>query len=350
MQGNPLFFTLFLVIIVGILMFDLLIVGRKSHEVSLREAATWTGVWVTLAMLFALLLRFRGDMVYGIQSMEELSELLRRFYPYLPPEPADLETGLDLLRRNLAINFISGYLIEESLSIDNLFVIMTILGAFSVRKEDYKRVLFWGILGAIVMRFIFIFAGAALIYRFEWVLYIFGVYLLYMGVKMYVQRNRESHIEPHDHRFVKILSRWFRVYPRFIDGKFFIRQEGALFVTPLFIVLMMIEFTDLVFALDSVPAVFGITRDPYIVFFSNIFAILGLRSLFFLLVKVVERFHLLKVGISLLLVFVGMKLIAHEWLEHWGYRPAYSLIVISAVLGLSILLSLLIPRKPTEHS
>ncbi len=349
MQGNILFFAVFLVIIIGILMFDLLVVGRKSHEVSLREAASWTGVWVTLAMLFALLLRFHGDMVYGIDSLEGLSELLRKYYPYLPSEPGDLETGLEILRKNMAINFVSGYLIEESLSIDNLFVIMTILGAFSVRKEDYKRVLFWGILGAIVMRFIFIFAGAALIYRFDWLLYLFGAYLLYMGVKMYLERNKNIRIQPQDHRFVKLLSRWFNVYPGFVDGKFFIRQKGVFYVTPLFIVLMMIEFTDLIFALDSVPAVFGITRDPYIVFFSNIFAIIGLRSLFFLLVKVVERFHLLKVGISILLAFVGLKLIAHHWLEHWGYKPAYSLIVISVVLGLSILFSVLFPKKPAAH-
>ena len=349
MQGNILFFAVVLIIIIGILMFDLLVVGRKSHEVSLREAASWTGVWVTLAMLFALLLRFHGDMVYGVDSLEGLGELLRKYYPYLPSEPGDLETGLEILRKNMAINFVSGYLIEESLSIDNLFVIMTILGAFSVRKEDYKRVLFWGILGAIVMRFIFIFAGAALIYRFDWLLYLFGAYLLYMGVKMYLERNKNIRIQPQDHRFVKLLSRWFNVYPGFVDGKFFIRQKGVFYVTPLFIVLMMIEFTDLVFALDSVPAVFGITRDPYIVFFSNIFAIIGLRSLFFLLVKVVERFHLLKVGISILLAFVGLKLIAHHWLEHWGYRPAYSLIVISVVLGLSILFSVLFPKKPPAH-
>jgi tellurite resistance protein TerC len=345
MQGNLLFFSVFLVVIVGILMFDLLILGRKSHEVSLREAAGWTGVWVFLAFLFALLLRFHGDMVYGIHSMEELSELLKGFYPYLPSEPADLDTGVEMLRKNITINFISGYLIEESLSIDNLFVIMTILGAFSVRKEEYKRVLFWGILGAIVMRFIFIFAGAALIHRFEWLLYLFGAYLLYMGVKMYMQRNREVHIEPKKHPVVRTLSRWFRVHPEFVNGKFFIRKEGLLYITPLFIVLMMIEFSDLIFALDSVPAVFGITRDPYIVFFSNVFAILGLRSMFFLLVKVVERFYLLKAGVSLLLVFVGLKLVTHHWLEHWGYKPTYSLVVISAVLGLSVLLSILFPKK-----
>jgi tellurite resistance protein TerC len=345
-SGNILFFALFLVGITGILMIDLLIVGRKSHEVSLREASIWTGIWVLLAFLFALFLRFHGDYVYGIHSIEELREVLTRFYPYLTAEPSSLDEGLEMLRKNLTINFISGYLIEESLSIDNLFVILAILTGFSVRKSDYKKVLFWGILGAIVMRFIFIFAGAALIYRFEWLLYLFGAYLLYVGVKMYLERNKENHIQPQNHPVVKFLSRRFKVFPRYVNGRFLIRKEGTIFITPLFIVVIMVEFTDLLFALDSIPAIFGITRDPYIVFFSNIFAILGLRSLFFLLVKVMEKFYLLKVGVSMLLVFVGIKLIAHEGLDHIGYRPVYSLFIISGILAASVVLSLLFPKKP----
>jgi tellurite resistance protein TerC len=250
-----------------------------------------------------------------------------------------------LLQKNLALNFISGYLIEESLSIDNLFVMMAILKAFSVRKSEYKRVLFWGLLGAIVMRFIFIFAGSALITRFEWLLYLFGFYLLYAGVKMFTDRNKESQIQAQNHPIVRFLSKRFRVFPRYVNNRFFIRKDSLIYITPLFIVLIMIEFSDLIFALDSIPAIFGITRDPYIVFFSNIFAILGLRSMFFLLIKVVDRFYLLKVGVSLLLVFVGVKLIAHEWLEHIGYKPVISLIVISCTLVLSILFSMLFPKR-----
>jgi tellurite resistance protein TerC len=345
MPGNLLFLVLFLVVILGILMFDLLVVGRKSHEVSIREAATWTGIWVLLAFMFSLFLRFFGDFVHGIDTQEELKEVLNKFYPYLLSDQVTFEEGLTRLRKNITINFVSGYLIEESLSIDNLFVIMAILKAFSVKKTDYKRVLFWGILGAIVMRFIFIFAGAALIYRFEWLLYVFGAYLLYVGVKIFLERNREKRIEPQDHPLVKFLSKRLRVFPRYVNDRFFIRKEAAVYITPLFIVLVMVEFSDLIFALDSIPAIFGITRDPYIVFFSNIFAILGLRSLFFLLVKVVERFHLLKAGVSLLLVFVGIKLIAHEWLAHIGYKPVFSLYVISCILVLSIALSLLFPKR-----
>lgn len=222
---------------------------------------------------------------------------------------------------------------------------MAIPKAFSVRKEDYKHVLFWGILGAIVMRFIFIFAGSALISRFEWLLYLFGANLLYAGVKMYLDRNKESQIDPGDHPVVRFLSKRFRVYPEFVDNRFLIRMESLLFVTPLLIVVVVIEFSDLIFALDSIPAVFGITRDPYVVFFSNVFAILGLRSLFFLLTKVVERFYLLKVGVSLLLVFIGLKLMAHEWLPHMGYKPVYSLYVIAGTLAMSILFSVLFPGK-----
>ena len=344
MTGNLLFFALFLVGILGVLLVDLLILGRNSHEVLLREATIWTAIWVTLAFAFFVFLRFFGDYVHGIETPEQLAMVLEKYYPYLSPVSGGYEEGINILRKNISINFLSGYLIEESLSIDNLFVMMAILKAFSVRKEDYKRVLFWGILGAIVMRFIFIFAGSALISRFEWLLYLFGAYLLYAGAKMYLDRNKESQIQPGDHPVVRFLSKRFRVYPEFVDNRFFFRKESLLFVTPLLIVVVLIEFSDLIFALDSIPAVFGITRDPYVVFFSNVFAILGLRSLFFLLTKVVERFYLLKVGVSILLVFVGLKLMAHEWLPHIGYKPVYSLYVITATLGMSILFSVLFPR------
>ncbi|MFH0757802.1 MAG: TerC/Alx family metal homeostasis membrane protein [Bacteroidota bacterium] len=350
MQGTILFFCLFLVGILGILIFDLLILGRKSHEVSLREAAIWTGIWVMLAFLFALFLRFHGQLIHGIETHEELKQVLHRFYPYLAAGKGNFANELDLFRKDITINFISGYLVEESLSIDNLFVIMAILKAFSVSKADYKRVLFWGILGAIIMRFVFIFAGAALINRFEWLLYIFGAYLLYVGVRMYLERNRDKQIQPQDHPMVKFLSRRFRVFPRYVNNRFFLRKDHQVFITPLFIVLIMVELTDLIFALDSIPAVFGITRDPFVVFFSNIFAILGLRSLFFLLIKIVDRFYLLKVGVSLLLVFVGIKLIAHEWLAHSGYKPVYSLYIIAGILGLSIVLSILFPRQTKQIS
>lgn len=345
MSENILFLILFIVFIFGVLMLDLLVIGRKSHEVTSREAAIWTGIWILFALAFAVFLRFFGEHIHGIRTSEELNLVLNKYYPFLSMDTDSYAKSLEIFRKNLATNYLSGYLIEKSLSVDNLFVIMAILNAFSVRKAAYKRVLFWGILGAIVMRFIFIFAGAALIIRFEWLLYIFGAYLIYVGVKMYLGRNKEIRIEPQDHPMVKFVSRRFKVFPRYVGNRFFIRKDAAFFITPLFIVLILVEISDLIFALDSIPAVFAVTRDPYIVFFSNIFAILGLRSLFFLLIKVVERFYLLKVGVSLLLVFVGVKLVAHEWMLHIGYKPVYSLYIILGILTLSITLSLLFPKK-----
>jgi len=345
MTENVLFLILFIIFILGVLMLDLLVIGRKSHVVSIREASLWSLIWIMLALGFAVFLRFFGEHVHGIGSSEELDQVLTRFYPYLILEADSYANSLEIFRKNIATNYLSGYLIEKSLSIDNLFVIMAILKAFTVKKEHYKQVLFWGILGAILMRFVFIFAGAALIIRFEWLLYIFGAYLLFLGVKMYLNRNKEIRIEPQNHPMVKFLSKRFKVYPRYVDKRFFIRKEAKLYITPLFIVLMLVEASDLIFAMDSIPAVFAVTRDPYIVFFSNIFAILGLRSLFFLLIKVVEKFYLLKVGVSLLLVFVGLKLIAHDWMLQIGYRPVFSLYIILGILTLSVLLSVIIPQK-----
>lgn len=345
MSGELLFFIVFVVFIVAVLLVDLLLVGRKSHEVSVKEAAVWSGIWIALALAFAFFLLFNAEFVHGIENFEDLKALCRQYAPYLKLDESSFENSLNIYRKDSAINYLSGYLIEKSLSVDNLFVIMAILTAFSVKKKDYKPVLFWGIIGAIVMRCIFIFVGAALIYRFEWLLYVFGIYLIYVGINMYIQRNTETKIEPQNHPIVKLLSKRFNVFPRYVANKFTIRKNGTIFITPLFIVLMIIEFTDLIFALDSIPAIFAVTRDPYIVFFSNIFAILGLRSLFFLLIKVVEKFYLLKVGVAVLLVYVGIKLMLHEWLVDLGFKPVYSLYVIFFVFLASILLSVIFPKK-----
>jgi len=348
MSGEIFFFTVFVIFIVAVLLLDLLFIGRKSHEVSAKEAAVWSAIWIVLALGFSVFLRFYAEIIHGVQNFEDLKNVVQHYAPFLILDDTNYEESLNLYRKNTAINFLSGYLIEKSLSVDNLFVIMAILTAFSVKKKDYKPVLFWGIIGAIVMRCIFIFAGAALIYRFEWLLYVFGIYLIYVGIKMYVQRNSETKIEPQHHPVVKFLSRRFNVFPRYVASRFFIRKSGLTYITPLFIVLLIVEFTDLIFALDSIPAIFAVTRDPYIVFFSNIFAILGLRSLFFLLIKVVEKFYLLKIGVAVLLVYVGIKLMLHEWLEHIGFKPVYSLYVILFVLTASVLLSMLFPHKQIQ--
>jgi len=345
MSKEIVFFISFLIFVVFVLALDLLVIGRKSHEVSVKEAAIWSAIWIFLALMFAAFIRYYGEYVHGIETIEDLRTKVQLFMPYLKLDYTDFDASLELYRKTSSIDFLSGYLIEKSLSVDNLFVIMAILTAFSVKKSDYKTVLFWGILGAIVMRFVFIFAGAALLYRFEWLLYIFGIYLIYVGVQMYLERNKEVKIEPQNHPIVKFLSRKFNIFPRYVGNRFVIKKKSIYYITPLFLVLIVIEFVDLIFALDSIPAIFAVTRDPFIVFFSNIFAILGLRSLFFLLIKVVEKFYLLKIGVAILLVYVGGKLMLHEYLESLGFRPVYSLFIILFVLAASVILSLVFPKK-----
>jgi tellurite resistance protein TerC len=252
---------------------------------------------------------------------------------------------VDLYRKELALNYITGYLLEYTLSIDNVFVILMILTGFSVAPQNYKPVLFWGVLGAIVLRFIFIFAGSALIHRFSWLLLIFGAFLIYSGIHMFVTRNRDEKTDIQKHWLVRFLSGHINIYPVYIENKFWTRIDGKFFFTPLFIVLIMIEFTDVIFALDSIPAIFSITTDPYIVFFSNVFAIIGLRSLFFLLAKLVNLFRFLKVGISFLLAFVGFKLLFHTWLDNIGYQTTYSLYIIAGTLLISIVASVAFPVR-----
>ena len=345
MSSEIIFFGAFIIFIVGMLLLDLLFIGKNSHEVSIREATVWSTIWIALALLFSVFLRYHAELVHGIQNIADLKLVVEKYNPHLITDFSDFEKALTIFRKTTTINYLSGYLIEKSLSVDNLFVIMAILSAFSVRKEYYKPVLFWGILGAIVMRFIFIFAGASLINRFDWLLYIFGAYLVYAGAKMYLQRNEEIKVEPQNHPLVRFLSKHTNVLSRYVKGNFVAIKGGKFFLTPLFVVLIIIEFTDLIFAMDSIPAIFAVSRDPYIVFFSNIFAILGLRSLFFLLIKVAEKFYLLKAGVAILLVYVGMKLLLHGWLEHIGFKPEYSLYIILGVLTFSIVFSLLFPKK-----
>jgi tellurite resistance protein TerC len=343
------FMASFIAFVFAVLVLDLMFIGRKSHDVSLREATIWSLIWIFMALAFALFLRYHGEKVHGVQNIEDMKRVVDKFSPYLKLTGDSFEANLEIFRKNLTINYLAGYIIEQTLSVDNLFVILMILTAFSVKKSSYKPVLFWGILGAIVLRFVFIFAGAALIQKFEWILLIFGVYLVYVGVDMYLKRNKNEKVEPQNHPLVKLLSKRFKIYPRYVGKRFFIRKAGVFYLTPLFVVLLFIEFTDLIFAADSIPAIFSITRDPYIVFFSNIFAVLGLRSMFFLLVHAVSMFHYLKTGISLLLVYVGAKLLLHSWLEKIDFKPVYSLYIILTILAGSIILSLIFKKEVSEE-
>jgi tellurite resistance protein TerC len=342
------FFFVFALVILSVLFIDLLFVGKNKHVISLKESLLWTSVWVSLAIGFYFFIKYYGDHIHNITDFDNLKSYVSLYSPALHLPNSDFNAALKIYRESAATDFLTGYLLEYTLSIDNVFVILMILTSFSVSPHNYKTVLFWGILGAIILRFIFIFVGSALIIKFSWILYIFGLFLVYTGIKMYIERNKIEKIEVRDHWLVRFLSRHINIHPEYLGAHFWKKIDKKFFFTPLFIVLIMIEFTDLVFAFDSIPAIFSITRDPYIVFFSNIFAIIGLRSLFFLLIKVVDYFHYLKVGISVLLAFVGVKLLLHHYLDDIGFKNIYSLYFILTTLTISVLASVAFPEKKVE--
>ncbi len=331
----------FVVFIAAILLLDMFVIDKKAHVVSIKEAGTWTAVWIALALLFSVFLWFHGDMVHGIENFGDLQAVASRYATHLKLNPDDFEASLQQYRHYMTISYISGYLIEKTLSVDNLFVMMMIFTSFGVGKNEYQHVLNWGILGAIVLRFVFIFLGAAIISRFDWILLVFGAVLVYSGVKMYLNRNKKEEMNVEKHPVVRLLSKTGRVHTRFEGDKFFIRRAGKLLVTPLFVTVLVIEFSDLIFAFDSIPAVFSVSLDPYVVFFSNIFAILGLRAMFFLLAAIADRFRYLKLGVCVLLVFIGVKMLIHEFFE---IDAVSSLVFIVSVLAISIGASLVVKK------
>src|SRR5690606_21193901 len=345
MSTETIFFISFLAFIALMLALDLGVFNKKDHAVSFKEAAIMSTIWVCCSLAFYAFLTLRGDLIHGIGSFEELQDIVVQHRHNIELVAGDFARGLEIYRKNLALEYISGNLVEYALSVDNIFVMVMIFTAFGVDNKYYHRVHFWGILGAVVMRFAFIFLGAALIARFDWILYIFGVFLVYTGYMMFVNRNQEEEIDPENHKVVKLASRYFAVHPKYEGNKFFVRVDGKRLITPLFLVLLVIEFTDVIFAVDSIPAIFAVTRDPYIVFFSNVFAILGLRSMFFLLVNILHKFHYLKVGLSFLLIFIGLKMLAHHYLEAWVFTTAHSLYVIIGILAVSVVASLMFPAK-----
>ena len=336
-----------MVFIILMLAMDLGVFHKKDHEIKTKEAFIWTCIWVLMAMGMALLIRFRAEWVHGISSMEELLTFasgtsLEGFIQ----SGMDFSAALDVYRKEMANQYLAGYFLEESLSIDNIFVMIMIFVSFGIDKKYYHRVLFWGILGAIVLRFIFIFALGAVVARFSWILAIFGVILIYSGVKMF-RDKRDEKIDTANHPVVKFASKHFRVTPDVQGHDFFVKKDGKNYITPLFLVLLVIEFSDIIFAVDSIPAVFSVTTDPFIVFFSNIFAIMGLRSLFFLLSNVTDKFWLLQYGLGVLLCFIGFKMIGHEFF-HLNISTVASLFTILGILACSVLGSLVFPRKVSE--
>lgn len=348
MNSEVLFFSVFLVCIFAILLFDLGVLSKKNQVVSFKEALGWTSVWFTLALLFFVFLKYFAHWIHGIQSMDELLYFNELHNHKIQLEGMSFKQALQEYNKVLSIQYLTGFFIEYSLSADNLFVILLIFRSFKIERKYYKVVLMWGIIGAVIMRFSFIFLGAALIQQFHWVLQIFGVFLVFSGAKMlWSQKDEEGDITPSKHTMVRFVSRFIAVFPKNIKGAFVFRHKRTqkLYITPLLLVLIVVEFSDLIFAVDSVPAIFSITRDPYIVFFANIFAILGLRSLFFLLERVVSLFHLLGYGLAILLIFIGFKLIFEDAFHTAGITPLISLIIIVSILAVSISLSLLFPKK-----
>jgi tellurite resistance protein TerC len=347
-SSETIFFVLVIMSTVGLLLVDLLLVGKKSHVVSMKEAAIWTSIWVFIALAFGVFLYYNAELLHGINNMDSLKAVASKYLPNMKLDGKNYEEALGLFRKNVSINFFTAYLIEETLSVDNLFVILIILTSFSVEEKYYKRVLFWGILGAIILRGLFIFAGVALVHRFEWLLLIFGAFLVFSGGKMMFSKEKVT--EPQNHFLVKTLSRFLPITKGFERGRFLTTHNRRLFATPLLLVLIMVEFTDLIFALDSIPAIFSVSLDPYIVFFSNIFAVMGLRSLFFLLIGFVDKFRFLKPGISFLLVLVGVKLLIHKRLDHIGFQSEHFLYIVIIIIGISVLLSVFLPEKEKEQA
>lgn len=293
----------FLAIIFFMLFLDLGVFHKKVHKVSIKESLTWTGVWIALALGF-------------------------NFYIY---QKMGSQAGLE---------FLTGYIIEKSLSIDNIFVISLIFSYFKVAGHHQHRVLFWGVLGALVFRIIFIFAGVALIQKFQWMIYIFGGFLIFTGLKML--KDTEKHIEIENNPIIKYARKHFPISHAFDGEKFTTIHNGKRVLTPLFLVLIMIESTDIIFAVDSIPAILAVTPDPFIVFTSNVFAILGLRSLYFALNGLMEMFEYISFALSGILIFVGIKMIIGPFFH---IPTSLSVAVILLLLGSSVLASIYFPKK-----
>lgn len=348
MSNEVIFFSGFALFVIFVMMLDLGVFSKsKAHVVKFKEAALWSAVWVLLAVGFYFFLRHFGYFIHDVSSPESLERVREKYYKTLQLT-GDFQANLQAFQNNMALEYITGYLVEYSLSVDNIFVFILIFNSFGVRERNYKKVLVWGILGSIFLRFIFIFIGSALIQQFEWILYIFGAFLVYTGVKILFSGDEEEEIDTKKHPAVRLTARYFNVYERFVADRFFIRhkyKKNKLFVTPLFVVIVVIAFTDVIFAVDSIPAIFSITKDPYIVFFSNVFAIMGLRSMFFFLVNIIDMFSYLKYGLGVLLTFIGIKMLAHHWLEEIGFTNVHSLLVIVGILAISIIASVLFPPK-----
>ena len=312
MPANWIFWLVFNLFVLAMLALDLGVFRRHKRVVSFREALGWTVVWIGLAGIFALLIYWFG------QSM----------------------VGSTRPNSQLSLEFVTGYVIEQSLSVDNLFVFLLIFRYFSVPRRFQHDVLFWGVIGALVMRAIFILTGVTLLQRFHWVIYIFGAILVYSGFRLLRQHGAEVH--PERNPLLRAFRKLFRLTEDYEGSRFFVRREAITYATPLALVLIVVETSDVLFAVDSIPAVLAVTREPFIVYTSNVFAILGLRSLFFVLSGMIETFRFLHYGLSIILIFIGIKMLASEYVQ---IRTEIALLAVAGILLVSVVLSLVLPRR-----
>lgn len=307
MTHELLLWILFNIFILLMLALDLGVFQRKTHAVSVKEALIWSAVWILLSLLFNVFIYYD-------------------------------------LGKQKAIEYFTGYLIERSLSVDNIFVFVLLFSYFKVPAEYQHKVLFWGVIGALILRAALIGVGVVLIHQFAWIIYIFGGFLVFTGFRMAMQND--SHIDPEKNIVIRLYKKFFPVTTEYDNGNFFVTKNHRRYATPLFVVLIATEFTDLVFAFDSIPAIFAVTDDPFIIYTSNIFAILGLRAMYFALAGVMDKFHYLKVGLSMILIFIGFKMLI---VDIYKIPIGYSLGVIAIVLIASVVLSLVKPKKKNNE-
>jgi len=303
--------------VLSMLALDLGVFHKKAHEVKMKEALTWSAVWIVCALIF--------------------NTLIYNYWDWMAP-------GSVYSNKDAALAFLTGYLIEKSLSVDNVFVFLMVFTYFQVPSLYQHKVLFWGILGALVLRAIFIFAGVSLITTFHWTIYMFGALLIFTGINMSLQKDKK--LQPEKNPVIRLFKRWFPVTNKYHGDRFFTKIDKRKVATPMFIVLLVIETTDVIFAVDSIPAILAITNNSFIVYTSNVFAILGLRALYFALAGIMGLFHYLHYGLSVILVFVGVKMMAVDFVK---IPVEYSLMVVLSILILSVIISKIFPPK-VSHS
>jgi len=358
MESHKIWVSLvFLLIIAGALILDLGLFNKRSDHsgLTLKQSGTRTLLWFALGLVATFVIGQYHPFLHSVetevgteagaaQSFLDLQKYNQAYHANLDLSPNDPVGNLESFKRYAATSFFTGYLVEYALSMDNLFVMLLIFQSFKVRAHEQKEILVWGVIGAVLLRGLFVFLGAALVQRFHFILYGFGLLLLYSGFKLFFEKG-EADADPSQNRIIKMLRKVLPISENTPEGTLFrFKEAGKTWYTPLFLVLVLIELTDVIFAVDSVPAIFGISTDPYLVFFSNILAVMGLRSLFFLLGHSLDKFYGLQYGLSLILVFIGAKMLLEPYFHSIGFTYLHNLVVIVGILITSILWSLTFPK------